>query len=135
MPPAAILTRARRSVALVTTVQRFAGSDASSSEHAGQHADPLVVLDFQVLKNLDLRFASRSGRSLATVSMARQPCVMLQAYAGSMPRIPAHLVQLRSTEPSEEMRIPSMSKRMPWQRICTGEEEIEEAMLRLYRGA
>src|SRR6266702_7708816 len=53
---------------------------------------------------------------------------MLIACAGSTLRIWAHFVQLRSTEPREEISIPSMSKRMPLQRISTGEEAIEEAM-------
>src|ERR1700694_4374003 len=53
---------------------------------------------------------------------------MLIAYAGSTSRICAHFVQLRSTEPSEEMRMPSMSKRMPLQRTTTGEEAVEDVM-------
>jgi hypothetical protein len=38
------------------------------------------------------------------------------------------LVQLRSTEPSEEIKMPSMSKRMPRQRISTGEETFDKAI-------
>jgi hypothetical protein len=37
-----------------------------------------------------------------------------------------HFVQLRSTEARDEIRMPSMSKRIPWQRRVTGEEVIEE---------
>jgi hypothetical protein len=48
-----------------------------------------------------------------------------------MPRISAHLVQLRSTEATEEMRMPSMSKRTALQGIWIGEEAMEEAMIRL----
>jgi hypothetical protein len=63
--------------------------------------------------------------------MARQPWVMLMAYAGSTPRILAHFVQLRSTDPIEEIRIPSMSNRMPWQRMVTGEEAMDESIASL----
>jgi carbonic anhydrase len=73
--------------------------------------------------------ASRSGRSRAIVSMLRRPCVMLSASAGSISRISAHLVQLRSTEPKEEIRMPSMSKRMPLQLSRTGEEREDEDIL------
>jgi hypothetical protein len=48
-----------------------------------------------------------------------------------MPRSSAHLVQLRSTEATEEMRIPSMSKRTALQEIWTGEEAMDKAMIRL----
>src|SRR5580658_7648924 len=58
---------------------------------------------------------------------------MRHAYTGSTPRISAHFVQLRSTEPSDEIRMPSMSNRMPLQRIATGEESLYEAIVRLYR--
>jgi hypothetical protein len=53
------------------------------------------------------------------------------AYSGSTPRIWHHFVQLRSTEPMDEMRIPSMSKRTALQETVTEEEET--AMSSFYR--
>src|ERR1700677_3884539 len=57
---------------------------------------------------------------------------MRQACKGSTPRIRAHLVQLRSTEPNDEIRMPSISKRMPLQRISTGEEVLDKAIYLFY---
>jgi hypothetical protein len=129
MPPAASRTRASGSVALVTTVQRSFGNAAKQCQHPGQHRNALCIFDLERLDDVVFRLRievrpQRRHRLNAPASMG-----MLMAYAGSMPRISAHFVQLRSTDPIEEIRMPSMSNRMPLQRIRTGEEAMDKDIL------
>src|ERR1035437_247872 len=94
MPLAARRKRPSRSVALVTTVQRSGGRAARSSCTPGSTLVPSPSASSMSSMTFSSAALSRSGRSVATVSMARQPWVMLMAYSGSTPRSLAHLVQL-----------------------------------------
>src|SRR5580698_1192560 len=60
-------------------------------------------------------------------------------FAASRPRARPQVLQLRSTEPSEEMRMPSMSKSTPLQRMVAGverpadeEDKEEDAVIFLF---
>ena len=78
--------RARGSVAEVTTVQYFSGRFSRMRSTPASIARPPLSAISMRSSHASSSISFRSGRSWRTVSMARRPCAVWMATAGSMPR-------------------------------------------------
>lgn len=102
--------RARINVAEpdVTAAQRSAGSFRSNARAAGSAITPSKSDSSSCSSSTTAASCCSTGRKSATVSSVRRPWHTRRTSSTSIPRLPAHVVHVRTTAPVESTNVPSI---------------------------